>query len=56
MLKQRPEISQGEIAEELGSTRRVIQKKILLKEAGPTFHVVTFGVVGSFAVGVCRNL
>jgi ATP-dependent DNA helicase RecG len=35
VLKQKPEISQGEMAEELGTTRRVIQKKmILLKEAG----------------------
>ncbi len=35
VLRHKPEISQGEMAEELGTTRRVIQKKmILLKEAG----------------------
>jgi ATP-dependent DNA helicase RecG len=35
VLRQKPEISQSEMAEELGTTRRVIQKKmILLKEAG----------------------
>ena len=35
VLRRKPEISQGEMAEELGTTRRVIQKKmILLKEAG----------------------
>ena len=35
VLRHKPEISQGEMAEELGTTRRVIQKKMtLLKEAG----------------------
>ena len=35
VLRNKPEISQGEMAEELGTTRRVIQKKMtLLKEAG----------------------
>ena len=35
VLRHEPEISQSEMAEELGTTRRVIQKKmILLKEAG----------------------
>ncbi|MCM1501024.1 MAG: putative DNA binding domain-containing protein, partial [Clostridium sp.] len=35
VLRHKPEISQGAMAEELGTTRRVIQKKmILLKEAG----------------------
>jgi len=35
VLRRKPEISQGEMAEELGTTRRVIQKKMgLLKEAG----------------------
>ena len=34
-LRHKPEISQGEMAEELETTRRVIQKKMtLLKEAG----------------------
>jgi hypothetical protein len=40
VLRQKPEISQGEMAEELGTTRRVIQKKmILLKEAGRIEHI-----------------
>ncbi len=35
VLRHKPEISQSEMAEELGTTRRVIQKKMtLLKEAG----------------------
>jgi ATP-dependent DNA helicase RecG len=35
VLRQKPEISQSEMAEELGTTRRVIQKKMtFLKEAG----------------------
>jgi ATP-dependent DNA helicase RecG len=35
VLRQKPEISQSKMAEELGTTRRVIQKKmILLKESG----------------------
>lgn len=35
VLRHKPEISQGEMAEELGTTRRVVQKKMtLLKEAG----------------------